>query len=246
MEGACSDQTDLKGGRGGRGGGTKKVRHTEKVARPRPPPDRIRTLRASACLVSGHVAYEIVRTLKGGSQGGGSWAVLTGASAVSILAFSIRLGGSPWSDWLTGYPHYVALAVAGSWLAGQAAEFTVAFVFTLFVMYPLRVAHRRGLVKYDINSPSISITHSVFYGVVRATSAALTDYAGVPLTISRQFVFYIATLETVGMIAFDNRGSYAFPARSHDFLVYSSLKSCVFLALPYAEELILSTKPKWA
>lgn len=184
-----------------------------------------------AGLLAAHVSFELSRTDEGATV---TPYFLPAAAACSLVVYAACTW--PWR-WCTGYETLV-IALPLAWWAGVVPTFAVAFMCTSLVLVWLSLVE--PLVRYDLQSRGFYPTRATFYASMRAVSQACVERLDLPLRFARLLPLLVATLETLGMFAWDVK-SYAFPTRSWTFAVYALHKSVVVTCVPLVEEALLTS-----
>lgn len=153
--------------------------------------------------------------------------------ATSAFAFAVHI------PTLSIIKEYAFTFISGIvWLSTSyskvfAFAYTTSLVFLIFV----DAASRSNLLKYDVSRPSWWFSRSAFWGNVMCVSAFLDLQ-----TKMRVFVWivpFVTSLgETIGMIAYSVKASYAFGFRSIDFCIYACLKMATVLFASQASHLL--------
>lgn len=204
----------------------------------------------SAFLLTAHVASELaaphdVRVRL-------PYYFLPGGVATAVVAFALFLPPPPGAASLVtllygfGIEYPVGWGVA-AWIAGVFDVFAVAFACAPLLLYPLAVAKRCDLVRYDPTTAPFVLSRAACYGGLRAVGVLLVreTSSAIPPAFARLLPLAAASIETLGMSYAGSSGSYTFESSSPMFAMYALLKSAVFVALPVLED-ALAQPPAWA
>lgn len=188
----------------------------------------------SASCLGLHVGYAInAKTMQAAT-----W-LLIGGVTLATCAFLMRL--RTFALWTTGIQWCVLWGTI-SLLIGHFQVYATAIACFPLLYVLLQLAHQDGVLKYDTQHVSFEWSRAAFYGGMRAGSVwvfrmALSnrdtaDWAARLLPLS------FASIETIVMSILGNGGSYTFSPTSVDFVVYATLKTASFAALPYLEDTV--------
>lgn len=195
----------------------------------------------SLFFLAAHVAFECAEVGLGRTTGTPLWwfPVFSIAGALSAFLLVVRHYKSHLTNMKTLFAP-IAQIVCGTAAAafGVFDAFAVAFTVTPLILVWIYVIGNMGLVLYNEKEQHFFLTRSTFYACIRTSVEVVVRNTSFSRRLGRLVPFGFASCETIGMVCSKTK-SYKFDVRSHDFVVYATLKSAVFLCLPLLEDLVL-------
>lgn len=207
----------------------------------------------AAGLTATHVGYELTRLAvsnasdaSDASPPSARW--VTPAVAIAAVGFVLVVPRGALRDWRRFGLEYVIAWTVVAYLVDALATFCVAFVVAPVLVYPLAVAHARGVLHYDPTVPGYVLPRGALYAGVRSLGAAAVAAGWLAPRVALLMPVAITSVDTVGMVVYTFvaprtglANAYTFGVATPTFAVYAALKTSLFVALPVVEEALLRT-----